>query len=60
MSLISKIIGKLAPLISGSLSQEELRSDVVHGDPFENTPELLPFLEPGESRKFTSRIKIIC
>ena len=40
MSLISKIIGKLAPLISGSLSQEELRSDVVHGDPFENTPEL--------------------
>ena len=27
---------------------------------FENTPELLPFLEPGESRKFTSRIKIIC
>ena len=40
MSFITKIIGKIAPLVSGSLSQKELRSDVIHGDPFENTPEL--------------------
>lgn len=40
MSLISKIIGKIAPLVSNSLSQKELRSDVIHGEAFENTPEL--------------------
>ncbi|MBR2480410.1 MAG: glycoside hydrolase family 3 C-terminal domain-containing protein [Clostridia bacterium] len=44
MSFITKIIGKIAPLISGSLSQEELRSDVVHGDPYENTPTLTRFI----------------
>ena len=40
MSFILKTIGKLVNLFSNSLSQQELRSDVIHGDAFENTPEL--------------------
>lgn len=40
MSFILRTIGKFVNLFTNALSQQELRSDVIHGDPFENTPEL--------------------
>ena len=40
MSFISRTISKVINLFSNSLSQTELRCDVIHGEAFENTPEL--------------------
>lgn len=34
------LIGKIINLFSNSLSQKELRSDVIHGEAFENVPEV--------------------
>ena len=34
------LIGKIINLFSNSLSQKELRSDVIHGEAFENIPEV--------------------
>ncbi|MBQ8177625.1 MAG: glycoside hydrolase family 3 C-terminal domain-containing protein [Clostridia bacterium] len=40
MSTITKMIGKVVNLFSNSLSQKELRSDVIHGEAFENISEV--------------------
>ena len=40
MSIITKMIGKVVNLFSNSLSQKELRSDVIHGEAFENISEV--------------------
>lgn len=40
MSVITKMIGKVVNLFSNSLSQKELRSDVIHGEAFENISEV--------------------
>ncbi len=40
MSAISKIIGSVVNLFSNSLSQKELRDDVIHGESFENISEV--------------------